>query len=165
MAESKKPVLKAGELKGVFANLGAIVAVHTMVLESLAARITAWTPQSLLGDLFVSMVAMLKVYVEYVNNFDHSISLVAKLKAENPAFAAFLAVRCFHLGVTVSVSLSLFSLGLVQKAKEEDTENQHDIEGYLIQPVQRIPVRLRFMHFRRRCSSFVRSFMAFDCDN
>ena len=93
LAESKKPVLKAGELKAVFANLGAIVAVHTMVLESLAARITAWTPQTLLGDLFISTVAMLKVYVEYVNNFENAISLVAKLKAENPAFAAFLIVR------------------------------------------------------------------------
>lgn len=56
LAESKKPILKAGELKGLFANLGAIVAVHTMLLESLAARITAWTPNTLLGDLFISAV-------------------------------------------------------------------------------------------------------------
>lgn len=99
LAESKKPVLKAGELKGVFANLGAIVAVHTMVLESLAARITAWTPMTLLGDLFISTVAMLKVYVEYVNNFENSISLVSKLKTENSAFAAFLLVRAPRLSV------------------------------------------------------------------
>lgn len=108
LAESKKPVLRAPELKALFSNLGAIIAVHTMLLEGLAARITAWTPQTLLGDLFISAVRvtsphpithcamqlpMLKVYTEYVNNFDHSIALLAQLKRENSAFAAFLAVR------------------------------------------------------------------------
>ncbi len=47
--------LRPAEVKTLFSNVAAILAVNTMLLESLAARITSWTSTTKLGDLFVSM--------------------------------------------------------------------------------------------------------------
>lgn len=60
-------------------------------------------------------IDFLKVYSQYVNNYDKAMETVSRLESDNPKFAAFLREREAKTGTIVP------------------------IENYLIMPVQRIP--------------------------
>jgi len=86
---------------------------HQMLLTSLDERITNWSDGTEIGIVFLEKAPVLKLYVEYVNNYDNSVKTIADCLA-NKNFENFL----------------IETVGLV------DT---YPLSTLLIQPIQRIP--------------------------
>lgn len=75
------------------------------------------------GDLFVSRIAQFnEIYNAYVKNHELSIQVLKDLEKKNPKWTSFL-----------------------QKVKDKGEIGKWDIYSFLIQPVQRIPVKSIFL--------------------
>eukprot|EP01105_Mastigella_eilhardi_P018961 TRINITY_DN4436_c0_g1_i2.p1 TRINITY_DN4436_c0_g1~~TRINITY_DN4436_c0_g1_i2.p1 ORF type:complete len:1333 (+),score=393.10 TRINITY_DN4436_c0_g1_i2:58-4056(+) len=82
-------IVSREDVKSLFSNIEIITNFNTVLLEGLTARLSTWSENTLLGDIFVHLAAFLRCYVEYVNNYDSALALLAALRRDNKKFAAF----------------------------------------------------------------------------
>jgi len=108
-----KPIISKEEIRNIFSNSEVLMGFHQMLLTSLDERITNWSDGTEIGIVFLEKAPVLKLYVEYVNNYDNSVKTIADCLA-NKNFENFL----------------IETVGLV------DT---YPLSTLLIQPIQRIP--------------------------
>jgi hypothetical protein len=108
-AVSKEQVTEV--FSGVFET---IVLLSRTLLSDLELRMTKWSPDTLLGDIFIKIVDFMKVYVGYIENFDTSIRVRQEL-LKSKRYRA-----------------------LLEKCAGEPGE-RHDLASFLIMPVQRLP--------------------------
>src|SRR4051812_33709994 len=57
--ESGKGIIPPEDIKSIFSNLEDIYAYNANFLEKLDARVSNWSVESLIGDIFLDMVRML----------------------------------------------------------------------------------------------------------
>ena len=93
-----------------------ILNFNKILLEGIEQRLRNWSDEQALGDIFIKLTDFLRIYVDYVNNFDNAISLATKLKKKNPEFTKFLL-----------------------KAEKIPACRGLSFESFLIMPVQRVP--------------------------
>jgi len=86
------------------------------LLTDLETRMNKWGPNEKLGDLFVRMIDLFRVYTQYVKNFNNAITTIQEAKSKNQAFKIFL-----------------------KHALEDPGAQNLDLQAYLIIPIQRIP--------------------------
>ena len=120
-------------LKKMFANIRTIYQFHQQgLLPSLQERMTAWKnqkdnfsaeidkenecPDQKIGDIFVKNAPYLRMYSEYIENFDNAMNTIDKQRKKNKKFAAMME--------EIQASPELHRLSL-----------QH----HMLSPVQRIP--------------------------
>jgi FYVE/RhoGEF/PH domain-containing protein 5/6 len=108
-ALSKEQVTEV--FSGVFET---IVLLSRTLLSDLELRMAKWSPDTLLGDIFIKIVDFMKVYVGYIENFDTSIRVRQEL-LKSKRYRA-----------------------LLEKCTGEPGE-RHDLASFLIMPVQRLP--------------------------
>jgi len=108
-----KAIISKEEIRNIFSNSEVLMGFHQMLLTSLDERITNWSDGTEIGIVFLEKAPVLKLYVEYVNNYDNSVKTIADCLA-NKNFENFL----------------IETVGLV------DT---YPLSTLLIQPIQRIP--------------------------
>jgi len=108
-----KSIISREEIKLIFSNSEVLFGFHQMLLASLQEKINNWTDGTEIGPIFLENAPVLKLYVEYVNNFDNSMKTITDC-VNNKNFMDFLVA----------------TVGLV------DT---YPLSSLLIQPVQRIP--------------------------
>eukprot|EP00160_Parvularia_atlantis_P006207 Unigene15400_Nuclearia_a/m.46020 Unigene15400_Nuclearia_a/g.46020 ORF Unigene15400_Nuclearia_a/g.46020 Unigene15400_Nuclearia_a/m.46020 type:complete len:523 (+) Unigene15400_Nuclearia_a:5-1573(+) len=107
----------ADDVACVFSKWQAILAYHARVfLAEFRARTHRWTPATTIGDVFVQHAEELRVYIDYVTNYDQANERWQTLRKTNRTFEQVL-----------------------QEAKRSPRHTQIDLTGYLIMPVQRIP--------------------------
>lgn len=61
---------------------------HDFLLPRLQERLDAWEREPRIGDVMKDFAPFLKMYAEYVKNFDQSVQLLASCYAKHPRFAA-----------------------------------------------------------------------------
>jgi len=92
-----------------------ILAYNNMLLQEIDKRMKVWNCDSTLSDVFLRMTDFLKVYTQYVNNYNTAITTFIGLK-RTEKFAHFL-----------------------QTCAKDPKVKDADLTSFLILPVQRIP--------------------------
>ncbi|OCT87522.1 FYVE, RhoGEF and PH domain-containing protein 6 [Xenopus laevis] len=111
-----KPVIEEKILNKILYYLPQLYELNRDVLRELEERMSQWTEQQKIADIFVIKGPYLKMYSTYIREFDRNISLLDDQCKKNPGFAE--VVRYFE------VSPRCANLAL---------------KHYLLKPVQRIP--------------------------
>jgi len=103
------------ELRNLFSDIELIYQFNKMLLVQLESRLREWSTDQTLGDVFLQVMEFLKVYSNYIQNYDNSISMMSKLQKRED-FSNFL-LEC----------------------KKELGKSSNELSAYLILPVQRVP--------------------------
>ncbi|ELR23936.1 RhoGEF domain containing protein [Acanthamoeba castellanii str. Neff] len=106
------------EVKSLYNDLQVIVNYNGKLLRDLTPRVEKWTPHQKLGDIFLQLGLFLKVYTQYVKDYDRARSELAHARKNSLEFGAYITD--------------------LEKSNGAKLENK-DIFAYLIMPVQRIP--------------------------
>lgn len=77
----------------MFSNIKSLYKLHhDFFLPRLEERLRDWDDQSQaerrIGDIMTSFAPFLKMYAEYVRNFDHATNLISTMSLKVPRFAA-----------------------------------------------------------------------------
>ena len=101
----------------MFSNVKSIYQFHNdFLLPQIVKRVGNWSSESKIGDMMKDYAPMLKMYTEYVKNFDNAMNLITVWSDKAPRFAAIMK--------EIQMSPECGSLTL-----------QH----HMLEPVQRIP--------------------------
>lgn len=91
--QTTKPILPLDDVKAIFSSLEVICAYNTDLLEQLKPRVQDWSPQQRLGDIFLQICGFLKVYTNYVANYNLSIHTLNRCRTKKDKFAQWLAEK------------------------------------------------------------------------
>jgi len=121
VASSKKPIISAEKIKGIFSIIEVIYNYNSILLDSLETKMKRWVLDSLttpliIGDIFVKMTDYMHCYSTYINNYNTAMATLAEAKKTNPGFAAFL-----------------------KKAESDPVCRMQDLEAFIINPIQQLP--------------------------
>lgn len=111
-----KPVIEDRLLDQILYYLPQLYELNQELLKELRQRVATWADNSKVADIFVKKGAFLKMYSNYIREFDKNVALLEEQTKKSPAFAA--VVREFE------ASPCCANLAL---------------RHYLLKPVQRIP--------------------------
>ncbi|XP_055973909.1 FYVE, RhoGEF and PH domain-containing protein 6 isoform X1 [Sorex fumeus] len=111
-----KPVIEDRVLNQILYYLPQLYELNRDLLKELEERMSHWTEQQRIADIFVKKGPYLKMYSTYIKEFDKNIALLDEQCKKNPGFAA--VVREFEMSPRCA-NLAL--------------------KHYLLKPVQRIP--------------------------
>eukprot|EP00027_Filamoeba_sp_ATCC50430_P004689 CAMPEP_0168564432 /NCGR_PEP_ID=MMETSP0413-20121227/13246_1 /TAXON_ID=136452 /ORGANISM="Filamoeba nolandi, Strain NC-AS-23-1" /LENGTH=1024 /DNA_ID=CAMNT_0008596111 /DNA_START=188 /DNA_END=3258 /DNA_ORIENTATION=- len=109
-------VIPPEKVNRIFGGVERLINYHEHFFKAMTERVNNWSPIQLFGDLFVKEADFLVTYSNYVNNYNGAIETLKKELSENSQFHAF-----------------------IKKAEQDPLCNMQDVEGFLIQPIQRIP--------------------------
>jgi hypothetical protein len=88
-----KPLIAEADIKTIFGSVEIIYNINLVLIERLNMKMRRWTSKQTLGDVFIYMADWLKIYTDYINNYDKSQSTLLRCKEESPRFAQFLMDR------------------------------------------------------------------------
>ncbi|GAB6021654.1 FYVE, RhoGEF and PH domain-containing protein 6 [Chamberlinius hualienensis] len=98
-----RPMFPSAVVTIIFSNIKSIYKLHTeFVLPQLQHRLNSWAEEPKIGDLVKKFAPFLRMYTEYVKNFDEANATVSTWSSRSPRFAAILAEiqklpECGHL--------------------------------------------------------------------
>lgn len=85
------PMFPPDTVQQMFSNIKSIYKFHNdFLLPQLETRIEAWDADPRIGDIMKNFAPFLKMYTEYVKNFDYAINLISTLQQKVPRFAAII---------------------------------------------------------------------------
>ncbi|KAL6079465.1 hypothetical protein QOT17_001086 [Balamuthia mandrillaris] len=102
------------DVAAIFGNWESLAHINKELLAQLEERMSGWPAITTVGDVFVTMLPLMRMYVKYYLNFDTSSQTFDRCKKSKP-FAAFLQ-RC-----------------------QAASKRMDDLPQFLIAPVQRLP--------------------------
>ncbi|KAJ3439779.1 faciogenital dysplasia protein [Anaeramoeba flamelloides] len=112
-SKSKNAILTNSAIKKLFGNLPDIFRVNKQLSQGLEQKLKNWKKKSTLGTFFKDLIPFLKMYQNYVIQFQKSTELIQKLLRQNINF---------------------------KKWSERNIENYGlHLQSFLIMPVQRLP--------------------------
>jgi len=113
----RKPTgsIDALTIKSIFSEIETIYGYNKLLLHNLETRMSEWSPNQVLSDIFLTMSLFLKSYQNYVNNYNLAMATLEKLQ-ENDWFKKF----------QLSCQVQPVCAGL-------------NLQSFLIMPIQRIP--------------------------
>ena len=94
-ADGPKPLATIKEINTIFSNLEILMNFNKELLKKLEARSNIPIQDRLIGDIFLELAPLMKLYTEYINNFDQSSDLVIRLANDRPGFADFIDVSFY----------------------------------------------------------------------
>ena len=80
------------EINLIYSNIESLVSFNKQLLKELEGRDHIPIQERLVGDIFLDLAPLMKMYTEFVNNFDVSCATVTRLLEERPDFGALVAV-------------------------------------------------------------------------
>ncbi|KAF0036089.1 hypothetical protein F2P81_011401 [Scophthalmus maximus] len=115
-------------ITGIFSNISSIYCFHDkFLLPELKTRITGeWDSNPRIGDILQKLAPFMKMYGEYVKNFDRAMDLV-NTWTQRSSQTVFLRL----------ISSSLLFLCLAQQ--KQDVCGNLTLQHHMLEPVQRIP--------------------------
>ncbi|XP_035281589.1 FYVE, RhoGEF and PH domain-containing protein 4a isoform X2 [Anguilla anguilla] len=117
MEEAAKGTFPVEVVKNIFSNISSIHAFHSQfLLPDLEKRMGQWASMPRIGDILQKLTPFLKMYAEYVKNFDKAMELLKQWTERSPQFKAII--------VDLQSQEACASLTL-----------QH----HMLEPVQRVP--------------------------
>lgn len=105
-------------ITGIFSNISSIYRFHyQFLLPELKTRITKeWNTKPRIGDILQKLAPFMKMYGEYVKNFDRSMELVSTWTQRSTQFKS-----------------------VVQNIQKQDVCGNLTLQHHMLEPVQRIP--------------------------
>ncbi|XP_023793325.1 FYVE, RhoGEF and PH domain-containing protein 4 isoform X1 [Cyanistes caeruleus] len=101
----------------IFSNISSINAFHSkFLLPELEKRMQEWTTTPRIGDILQKLAPFLKMYGEYVKNFDNAMELVKTWTERSPQFKF-----------------------IIQDIQKEKVCGNLTLQHHMLEPVQRIP--------------------------
>lgn len=83
------PMFPPETVQHMFSNIKSIYKFHNdFLLPQLQQRMENWETDSRIGDIMKNFAPFLKMYTEYVKNFDYAMNLIQSLQVKIPRFAA-----------------------------------------------------------------------------
>uniref|UniRef100_H3CTQ5 FYVE, RhoGEF and PH domain containing 4a n=1 Tax=Tetraodon nigroviridis TaxID=99883 RepID=H3CTQ5_TETNG len=118
MEEANKGTFPVDVVKNIFSNISSIHTFHSQfLLPDLEKRMGEWTSTPRIGDILQKLTPFLKMYGEYVKNFDTAMELLKHWTDRSPQFKAI--IQEIQQSQEICGSLTL----------------QH----HMLEPVQRVP--------------------------
>jgi len=115
--QSLKPSVELVER--IFLNLDPILSLHdSIVLPALEEKMASWAEYQTIGDIFEQVAPWLRIYNEYSNNYETSVSTYTKMMDRSSQFAEWIEECSENSKKMCSIS---------------------ELENLLINPIQRIP--------------------------
>jgi len=99
----------------LFSIIPEILELHKEMVKMIRERAQEWSPNQKIADIFIENSRCLKMYTEYVNNYDRAIIVLSKIQ-ENKNCVKFL-----------------------KTCQEREPCKGQSIMGFLILPIQRLP--------------------------
>ncbi|EGG24396.1 pleckstrin domain-containing protein [Cavenderia fasciculata] len=114
----RKDLLSQSEISSIFSNCSSLQGIHQELLESLEKKWKNWDHhQSTIADSFQPLIPYLKLYIQYINNFNNAINTLNDCKKRDSKVNQFFFKDC----------------------KNNVQLKNKDFLDLQIQPVQRIP--------------------------
>lgn len=107
----------ADVVMGIFANICSIYCFHQQfLLPELEKRMEEWDQHPCIGDILQKLAPFLKMYGEYVKNFDRAMELVSTWMERSAQFK-----------------------GIIHEVQREEICGNLTLQHHMLEPVQRIP--------------------------
>ena len=71
-----KPIISNDEIKTIFSHIQIILGYNDALLEDLRKKTSSWHPYQMIGDVFLKMAAFMRVYTDYVRNFNDALAMI-----------------------------------------------------------------------------------------
>uniref|UniRef100_A0AAY4E4Z8 FYVE, RhoGEF and PH domain-containing protein 4 n=1 Tax=Denticeps clupeoides TaxID=299321 RepID=A0AAY4E4Z8_9TELE len=117
MEEANKGTFPSDVVKGIFSNITSIHAFHSQfLLPDLEKRMGEWDSAQRIGDILQKLTPFLKMYAEYVKNFDHAMELLKHWSDRSPPFKA-----------------------IILDIQSQEACGSLTLQHHMLEPVQRVP--------------------------
>ncbi|KAL4226024.1 FYVE [Mactra antiquata] len=101
----------------MFANIKPIYTFHNdFLLPQLETRMQNWSNEQKIGDIMAKLAPFLKIYTEYVKNYDTAMAMIDKYVSQSPKFAS-----------------------LLQEIQTSPECGQLTLQHHMLGPIQRVP--------------------------
>ncbi|XP_022535329.2 FYVE, RhoGEF and PH domain-containing protein 4a isoform X3 [Astyanax mexicanus] len=117
MEEAGKGIFPVDVVKNIFSNISSINAFHSQfLLPDLEKRMGEWETTPRIGDILQKLTPFLKMYAEYVRNFDKAMELLKQWTDRSPQFKA-----------------------TIQEIQKQEVCGSLSLQHHMLEPVQRVP--------------------------
>uniref|UniRef100_A0A3B5B162 FYVE, RhoGEF and PH domain-containing protein 4-like n=1 Tax=Stegastes partitus TaxID=144197 RepID=A0A3B5B162_9TELE len=117
MEEANKGTFPVDVVKNIFSNISSINAFHgQFLLPDLEKRMGEWASTPRIGDILQKLTPFLKMYAEYVKNFDKAMELLKQWIDRSPQFKA-----------------------IIQEIQSQEVCGCLTLQHHMLEPVQRVP--------------------------
>ncbi|XP_073673460.1 FYVE, RhoGEF and PH domain-containing protein 4-like [Garra rufa] len=117
LEEARKETFPMDVVKNIFSNISSIHTFHgQFLLPDLEKRMGEWTTTPRIGDILQKLTPFLKMYAEYVRNFDHAMELLKLWMDRSPPFKA-----------------------LILEIQSQEVCGNLTLQHHMLEPVQRVP--------------------------
>ncbi|XP_064011838.1 FYVE, RhoGEF and PH domain-containing protein 4 isoform X2 [Pogoniulus pusillus] len=117
LEEANRGSFPAEVINKIFSNISSINAFHSkFLLPELEKRMQEWAATPRIGDILQKLAPFLKMYGEYVKNFDNAMELVKTWTERSPQFKF-----------------------IIQDIQKEKVCGNLTLQHHMLEPVQRIP--------------------------
>ncbi|XP_060779665.1 FYVE, RhoGEF and PH domain-containing protein 4a isoform X2 [Neoarius graeffei] len=117
MEEAGKGTFPLEVVKNIFSNISSINTFHSQfLLPDLEKRMGEWETTPRIGDILQKLTPFLKMYAEYVKNFDNAMELLKQWTDRSPQFKA-----------------------IVQDIQKQEVCGCLTLQHHMLEPVQRVP--------------------------
>ncbi|XP_046746019.1 FYVE, RhoGEF and PH domain-containing protein 1-like isoform X1 [Diprion similis] len=111
------PMFPPETVQHMFSNIKSIYKFHNeFLLPQLEGRMQLWNDDPRIGDIMKNFAPFLKMYTEYVKNFDYAMNLINTLQQKIPRFAA-----------------------IVNDIQKRDECAKLSLAHHMLSPIQRLP--------------------------
>uniref|UniRef100_A0A8C2ALM0 FYVE, RhoGEF and PH domain containing 4b n=1 Tax=Cyprinus carpio TaxID=7962 RepID=A0A8C2ALM0_CYPCA len=115
--EAGKGTFPVEVVKGIFSNVGSIYAFHSQfLLPDLETRMSQWASTPRIGDILAQLAPFLRMYAEYVKNFDSAMDLLKQWTERSVQFNA-----------------------IIQDIQSQEACGNLTLQHHMLEPVQRVP--------------------------
>ncbi|XP_029290483.1 LOW QUALITY PROTEIN: FYVE, RhoGEF and PH domain-containing protein 4a [Cottoperca gobio] len=117
MEEANKGTFPVDVVKNIFSNIVSIHTFHSQfLLPDLEKRMGEWASTPRIGDILQKLTPFLKMYAEYVKNFDKAMELLKQWTDRSPQFKA-----------------------IIQEIQSQEACGSLTLQHHMLEPVQRVP--------------------------
>ncbi|KAI9523522.1 FYVE, RhoGEF and PH domain-containing protein 4 [Dissostichus eleginoides] len=117
MEEANKGTFPVEVVKNIFSNIVSIHAFHSQfLLPDLEKRMGEWAATPRIGDILLKLTPFLKMYAEYVKNFEKAMELLKTWTDRSPQFK-----------------------GIIQEIQSQEACGSLTLQHHMLEPVQRVP--------------------------
>uniref|UniRef100_A0A672HFJ8 FYVE, RhoGEF and PH domain-containing protein 4-like n=1 Tax=Salarias fasciatus TaxID=181472 RepID=A0A672HFJ8_SALFA len=117
MEEANKGTFPVDVVKNIFSNISSITTFHRdFLLPDLEKRMGEWASTPRIGDILQKLTPFLKMYAEYVKNFDKAMELLKHWTDRSPQFKA-----------------------IIQDIQSQEACGSLTLQHHMLEPVQRVP--------------------------
>merc|ERR1712159_270641 len=84
---SVQPILSQEEIKSIFSTIEVILSLNSKLLSELQKLWKQWPQNQGIGEVFLEMAPYVRLYGQYIDNFEISVTTLSECARKQPAFS------------------------------------------------------------------------------